>query len=87
MFGAHSTWLVAVGLAVDGTGNAEEWENLVIEIETLQEVLLLPDLLEMRQSLFDSLTCIYCHTHTSFLKKHRSFTQLLWLWFGSMYVH
>ena len=46
MFGAHSTWLVAVGLTGDGTGHAEEWEHLVIEIESLQEVLLLPDLLE-----------------------------------------
>ena len=51
MFGAHSTWLccgilVAVGLTGDGTGHAEEWEHLAIEIETLQEVLLLPDLLK-----------------------------------------
>ena len=44
MFGAHSTWLVAVGLTGDGTGHAEEWEHLVIE--TLREVLLLPELLE-----------------------------------------
>ena len=65
MFGAHSTWLVAVGLTGDGTGHAEEWEHLVIEIESLQKVLLLPDLLET-VTLFDSLTCIciYCHIHT-----------------------